>query len=66
MEEFPLNEGLCWGQAEDVEWSKRVLRKYSLIMNENATIKLNKPRFANEWSVIDTRVLDYLRMKDKK
>ena len=64
MKENPLNENLCWGQAEDVEWSKRVLQKYKLTMNQDAVIMLNKPRFANDWTVIDKRVLDFLRIKN--
>jgi hypothetical protein len=33
MEEFPQNENLLWGQAEDVEWSQRVQQKYGFSLN---------------------------------
>ena len=39
MEENMLNETLGWGQGEDVEWSKRVLPKYSYKMNTHSIIK---------------------------
>jgi hypothetical protein len=29
----PFNEGLCWGQEEDVEWSKRIRRIWNLKFN---------------------------------
>lgn len=43
MEEFPLNEGLCWGHGEDVEWSKRIRLKYNFSMNTNSTVQILKP-----------------------
>jgi glycosyltransferase involved in cell wall biosynthesis len=44
MEEFPLNEELVWGESEDVEWSKRVRKKYDFRMNELASVKLLKKK----------------------
>ena len=39
-----LNETLGWGQGEDVEWSKRVLPKYSYKMNTHSIIKSLKDK----------------------
>ena len=44
----PLDERLVWGEAEDVEWSDRVLGKYKYVMNEHSIVKLLKhkhPKF---------------------
>ena len=51
MEEFPLNESLCWGQGEDVIWSKQVRERYNFNMNINSTVsimKTGKERVFNE------------------
>ena len=61
MEEFPLDESIGWGDGEDVRWSKKVLNKYSYKMNEKALVKLLKPRFANEWSVISEENIKILQ-----
>lgn len=42
MEEFPLNEELCWGESEDVEWSKRVRTKYNFSINPHSSVQLLK------------------------
>jgi len=42
MLEFPLDESLCWGQGEDVRWSKQVRQKYKFSMNCNSTVRLLK------------------------
>ena len=42
MLEFPLNESLVWNQAEDIEWSYRVNKKYNFKMNINSSVKLLK------------------------
>ena len=39
MMEFPLNENLCWGQGEDVFWSKQVRQKYNFSINQFSTVK---------------------------
>jgi hypothetical protein len=44
MQEFPLNENLIWGQAEDVEWSRRVRGKYKFSMNPESTVKFLKQK----------------------
>jgi len=44
MEQEPLNEDLNWGESEDVEWSKRVLPKYSYRMNKYSKVKLLKDK----------------------
>lgn len=38
----PFNEELLWGQADDVEWSLRVRRKYKYVCNGNSIVKHNK------------------------
>jgi len=44
MQEFPLNENLIWGEAEDVEWSKRVREKYKFNMNQYSAVKFLKQK----------------------
>jgi len=44
MEEEPLNEKLGWGESEDVEWSKRVLNKFSYKMNTYSTVQTLKDK----------------------
>lgn len=44
MEEFPINENLCWGQGEDVEWSERVLKKCSYKMNPLSMVQMLKTK----------------------
>ena len=44
MEEEPLNETLCWGEGEDVEWSKRVRTKCRYVMNPHSSVRLTKPK----------------------
>jgi len=39
MMEFPLDESLCWGQGEDVLWSKQVRMKYHFSMNSHSTVR---------------------------
>jgi hypothetical protein len=39
-----LNEELCWGQGEDVEWSYRITREYQLKLNVNSSVKLLKQK----------------------
>lgn len=40
MLNFPLDENLCWGNGEDVEWSKIVREHYSFSMNVHSTVQL--------------------------
>ena len=42
MKKFPLNELLCWGEGEDVEWSYRVKESTNFCLNKNAIVKVNK------------------------
>lgn len=42
MQEFPLNEELCWAEGEDTEWSFRVREKYNFSMNRHSTVKTLK------------------------
>lgn len=44
MEKEPLNKWLQWGDCEDLEWSKRVLRKgYKYKMNPLSVVHIIKP-----------------------
>jgi len=38
----PLNENLIWGQAEDVEWSRRIRNYINFAINPNSSVKLLK------------------------
>jgi len=40
----PLNENLCWGQGEDVEWCLRIRDKWNYVMNPNAQVQLLKQK----------------------
>jgi hypothetical protein len=42
MQEFPLDEKLVWGEAEDVDWSLRVREFYKFQMNQFSTVKICK------------------------
>lgn len=53
MIEEPLNESLRHHQAEDLEWSKRVLPKYEYVMNKNAMVWHNKVH--RECATVDQR-----------
>lgn len=44
MLEFPLNENLCWGEGEDIEWSHRVREKYVFKLNLHSSTKLQKQK----------------------
>jgi hypothetical protein len=39
MEDHPLDDNLCWGQGEDVDWSKRVRQRYNFSMNSYSTVR---------------------------
>ena len=42
MQEIPLDESLCWGEGEDVVWSKAYNSKYEFKINTQSTVKLIK------------------------
>lgn len=42
--EEPLNEDLLWGQAEEMEWSRRVVPKFHIRANPNCIVRCGKPR----------------------
>jgi len=44
MESCPLNEGLVWGEGEDVEWSIRMRDKYKYKMNTKSSVTLMKQK----------------------
>lgn len=42
MQEFPLDEGLCWGEGEDLRFSESVMKKYVPKFNKFSTVQLAK------------------------
>lgn len=40
MKEFPLDETRVWQQAEDIEWSARIRKKYDFSLNTNSTVSI--------------------------
>lgn len=44
MEADPIDESLCWGQGEDVEWSKRMRKKYRYVMNPYSEVVMMKQK----------------------
>ena len=56
MEEEPLNETLCWGEGEDVEWSKRVRVKYKYLMNPHSAVRLTKSKNAGVSFIDENRI----------
>lgn len=46
----PFDEKLAWGDAEDVEWSFRVLKQYQIEYNYYSTIHIQKPK---KWEVFE-------------
>lgn len=44
MEKYPLNEELVWGESEDVEWSKIVLKNCKYKMNTNSSVSTLKQK----------------------
>lgn len=44
----PLNEKLRWGEAEDVEWARRIRKNAIIIFNPNSTCKFVKLKPINE------------------
>jgi hypothetical protein len=61
MEECPLDDSLCWGQGEDVEWSKKSRIRYGFSMNPYSTVrslKFKDPAF----NVAGEETIQKLRM----
>ena len=55
MNKYPLNEKLQWMQAEDKEWSYRVLNNKNnikYVMNQEAKVHLLKNRYAKNYQII--------------
>ncbi len=44
MEANPLNEKLCWGEAEDVEWSMRIRKVAKYVINSLSEVRLLKQK----------------------
>jgi hypothetical protein len=42
MQECPIDESKCWGHGEDVEWSERVLKKFSYKANPLSMVNMLK------------------------
>jgi hypothetical protein len=47
----PLNEDLYWGDAEDLEWSERVVPKYGLVTQGEKTVQPVKILKPLKWAV---------------
>lgn len=62
MKEFTLNESLCWGQAEDVNWSKQVRQKYNFSFNPNSTVRYLKEK-ENQFSLTTPEIIQAVRNK---
>ena len=63
MLEFPLDENLCWGEGEDVAWSKQVREKYTFSMNPYSTVrtlKFKDPAF----EIADKKTVEILNTID--
>jgi hypothetical protein len=63
----PLNENLVWGEAEDVEWSKRIRESAVYKMNKFAKVKIlkNKDSKFKEPNLHQKLMLCLLRQSDK-
>lgn len=49
LQGIPMDEALKSGDAEDVEWSQRVIRNHAkIVLNQLPTMKIQKP---NKWAV---------------
>ena len=44
MLEFPLDENLGWGEAEDIDWSDRIKKKYKINFNDKSSALLLKTK----------------------
>jgi hypothetical protein len=42
MEKYPLDESLCWGESEDVVWSKQVRQEHDFKINPLSSVKMRK------------------------
>ena len=62
MEECPLDERLCWGDGEDVEWSKVVRARYKLSMNKNSGVTITRD---GKFSTFYDIGVHYKQIKDK-
>lgn len=62
MQEFKLNENLCWGEGEDIEWSHRVREKYNFSFNQNSINRLLKQPHNRSLCVNDKVVKIILNM----
>lgn len=44
MQEYKLNEGLSWGQGEDVLWSEQIKQRYTISFNPHSIARLLKQK----------------------
>lgn len=42
MQNFPLDEEIVWGGAEDLDWSMRIRQHFDFSMNANSSVKIIK------------------------
>ncbi len=68
MERFPLDEGLSWGESEDVLWSKQVRQQHDFSLNPYSSVQLlkQKERVFNHASPERVKLLqDYATLQSK-
>ena len=47
MVDVPLDEELCWGEGEDVEWSRMVRQKYEFSFNPHSRVRFLKQKWVS-------------------
>ena len=60
MEEYPLDETLCWGEGEDAEWSLRCMPNIKYVMNTLSGVKLLKAK-STKLSMAEQKTLNKLK-----
>lgn len=62
----PLNDAYVWGQAEDVDWSERLMKKYSdqLSMVQDSIVYIQKPDKWKVYQLPDDVLLEFKKFYD--
>lgn len=47
---YPINEELCWGKGEDVEWSSRIRHVWNYKCNPDCKVLLLKDKYNGHWA----------------
>jgi hypothetical protein len=64
MKKFPLDERLCWGEAEDIEWSHRVRKNINFSINAHSTVKLLSYKHPSYVEMKNDLLEKFLNMSD--